>query len=161
MYSTITDHSKTSWSHAHRHRHLCMLDTMRSTSYPFPEWSPAQMDNSDDDWDTYSHFIQPDRHYTTILLYTQWYHSTHLPIPIPAITCTAIDWNPPAYTLWRLQLSIEHRPFICYPLTEEFALGTDPKSLHATVLMQTVHNAVIWHSGGFLKHMVISVVKNV
>ena len=40
---------------------------------------------------------------------------------------------------------------------EEFALGIDPKSLHATVLMQTVYNAVVWHSGGFLKHMVISV----
>ena len=40
---------------------------------------------------------------------------------------------------------------------EEFTLETDPKSLHATVLMQTVYNAVVWHSGGFLKHMVISV----
>ena len=40
---------------------------------------------------------------------------------------------------------------------EEFALGIDPKSLHATVLMQTVYNAVVQHSGGFLKHMAISV----
>ena len=40
---------------------------------------------------------------------------------------------------------------------EEFALGIDPKSLHATVLMQTVYNAVFWHSGGFQKHVVISV----
>ena len=40
---------------------------------------------------------------------------------------------------------------------EEFALGIDPKSLHATVLMQMVYNAVIWHSGGFLKHVAISV----
>ena len=39
---------------------------------------------------------------------------------------------------------------------EEFALGIDPKSLHATVLMQTVYNAVIQHSGGFLKHVAIS-----
>ena len=39
---------------------------------------------------------------------------------------------------------------------EKFALGIDPKSLHATVLMQTVDNAVIWHSGKFLKHMAIS-----
>ena len=41
--------------------------------------------------------------------------------------------------------------------SEEFTLGIDPKSLHAMVLMQTVYNAVVWHSGGFLKHMVISV----
>ena len=40
---------------------------------------------------------------------------------------------------------------------EEFALGIDPKSLHATVLMQTVYNAVVRHSGGFLKRVVISV----
>ena len=39
---------------------------------------------------------------------------------------------------------------------EEFALGIDPKSLHATVLMQMVYNAIIWHSGGFLKHVAIS-----
>ena len=39
---------------------------------------------------------------------------------------------------------------------EEFALGIDPKSLHATVLMQTVYNAVVGHSGGFLKHVAIS-----
>ena len=44
---------------------------------------------------------------------------------------------------------------------EEFALGIDPKSLHATVLMQTVYNAVIQHSEGFLKHMVISVIDKV
>ena len=44
---------------------------------------------------------------------------------------------------------------------EEFALGIDPKSLHATVLMQTVYNAVIRHGRGFLKHVVISVVKKV
>ena len=31
--------------------------------------------------------------------------------------------------------------------------------MHATVLMQMVYNAVVWHSGGFLKHMGISVVK--
>ena len=30
--------------------------------------------------------------------------------------------------------------------TEEFALGIDPKSLHAMVLMQTVYNAVVQHS---------------
>ena len=40
---------------------------------------------------------------------------------------------------------------------EEFALGIDPKSLHTTVLMQTVYNAVVRHSRGFLKHVVISV----
>ena len=44
---------------------------------------------------------------------------------------------------------------------EEFTLGIDSKSLHAMVLMQMVYNAVIRHSGGFLKHMVISVVKKV
>ena len=44
---------------------------------------------------------------------------------------------------------------------EEFILGIDPKSLHAMVLMQMVYNAVVWHSGGFLKHVVISVVKMV
>ena len=48
-----------------------------------------------------------------------------------------------------------------YNPAEEFALGIDPKSLHATVLMQMVYNAVIQHSGGFLKHMVISVIKRV
>ena len=45
--------------------------------------------------------------------------------------------------------------------SEEFALGIGPKSLHATVLMQTVYNAVIQHSGGFLKHVEISVTKKV
>ena len=40
---------------------------------------------------------------------------------------------------------------------EEFTLGVDPKSLQAMVLMQTVYNAVVQHSGGFLKHVVISV----
>ena len=40
---------------------------------------------------------------------------------------------------------------------EEFTLGIDSKSLHAMVLMQTVYHAVVWHSGGFLKHVVISV----
>ena len=40
---------------------------------------------------------------------------------------------------------------------EEFALGIDPKSLHAMVLMQTVYNTVIQHSRGFLKHVVICV----
>ena len=44
---------------------------------------------------------------------------------------------------------------------EEFALGIDPKSLHATVLIQTVYNAVVRHSGGFLKHLVISVTERV
>ena len=43
-----------------------------------------------------------------------------------------------------------------YVSSEEFTLGIDPKSLHATVLMQTVYNAVVRHSGGFLKHMAIS-----
>ena len=44
---------------------------------------------------------------------------------------------------------------------EEFALGIDPKSLHAMVLMQMVYNTVVWHSRGFLKHVAISVVKMV
>ena len=44
---------------------------------------------------------------------------------------------------------------------EEFTLGIDPKSLHSTVLLQTVYNAVVWHSRGFLKHMVISVIDKV
>ena len=38
-------------------------------------------------------------------------------------------------------------------VTEGFALGIDPKSLHTTVLMQTVYNAVIRHSRVFLKHI--------
>ena len=44
---------------------------------------------------------------------------------------------------------------------EEFALEIDPKSLHATVLMQMVYNTVVRHSEGFLKHMVISVTERV
>ena len=40
---------------------------------------------------------------------------------------------------------------------EEFALGVDPKSLHVMILMQTVYNAVLQHSRGFLKHVMISV----
>ena len=40
---------------------------------------------------------------------------------------------------------------------EEFALGIDPKTLHAVVLMQMVYNAVIWHSRRFLRQVVISV----
>ena len=51
------------------------------------------------------------------------------------------------------------RSFSC--CNEEFALGIDPKSLHTTVLMQMVYNAVVQHNRGFLKHMVISVVKKV
>ena len=51
------------------------------------------------------------------------------------------------------------RSFSC--CNEEFALGIDPKSLHTTVLMQMVYNAVVWHSRGFLKHVAISVVKKV
>ena len=47
------------------------------------------------------------------------------------------------------------------PTAEEFALGIDPKSLHATVLMQTVYNAVVQHSRGFLKHVVMSVTERV
>ena len=42
---------------------------------------------------------------------------------------------------------------------EEFTLGIDPNCLHATVLMQMVYNAVIWHSRKFLKHMGISVIE--
>ena len=44
---------------------------------------------------------------------------------------------------------------------EEFAFGIDPKSLHAIVLMQTVYNAVVRHSRGFLKHVAISVTEKV
>ena len=44
---------------------------------------------------------------------------------------------------------------------EEFTLGIDPKSLHVTVLMQRVYNAVIWHSRIFLKHVAISVTEKV
>ena len=44
-----------------------------------------------------------------------------------------------------------------YSPNEEFALGIDPKSLHATVLLQTVYNAVVRHSRGFLKHVVMSI----
>ena len=40
-------------------------------------------------------------------------------------------------------------------------LGIDPKSLHTTVLMQTVYNAVVHHRGGFLKHVAISVIEKV
>ena len=43
----------------------------------------------------------------------------------------------------------------CISGAEEFALGIDSKSLHAMVLMQTVYNAVVRHSGGFLKHVAI------
>ena len=44
---------------------------------------------------------------------------------------------------------------------EEFTLGIDPKSLHATVLMQIIYNAVVWYSRGFLKHVAISVMEKV
>ena len=40
---------------------------------------------------------------------------------------------------------------------EEFALEIDLKSLHTMVFMQTVYNAVVWHSRRFLKHVTISV----
>ena len=43
------------------------------------------------------------------------------------------------------------------PVNEEFALGIDLESLHATNLMQMVYNTVVWHSGEFLKHMEISI----
>ena len=45
--------------------------------------------------------------------------------------------------------------------SEEFGLRIDPESLHTAVLMQTVYNAVIQHSRGFLKHMMISVIDKV
>ena len=56
--------------------------------------------------------------------------------------------------------SEEQAPNTTVPI-EEFTLGIDPKSLDAMVLMQMVYNAVVRHSGGFLKHMAISVVKKV
>ena len=44
---------------------------------------------------------------------------------------------------------------------EEFTLGIDPKSLHATLLMQMVYNAVVQYSRRFLKHVAISVTEKV
>ena len=38
----------------------------------------------------------------------------------------------------------------------EFNLGINFKTLHTKVLMQMVYNAVVRHSGRFLKHMAIS-----
>ena len=53
-------------------------------------------------------------------------------------------------------------PCVCCLLCdEEFALGIDPKSLHAMVLMRMVYNAVIWHSRRFLKHIAISVIEKI
>ena len=52
--------------------------------------------------------------------------------------------------------SLYSRTAVCVT-SEEFTLGIDPKSLHGTVLMQMVYNAVVQHSKGFLKHVVISV----
>ena len=70
-------------------------------------------------------------------------------------------WDKYWFELWNQEESnreIGKNMFTC-PTEhgEEFALGIDPKSLHATVLMQTVYNAVVWHSGGFLKRVAISV----
>ena len=56
----------------------------------------------------YSHFTQPDQHYTTISPDTQWYHTAHLPISTPEMTRTFVDQNPRAYVMQMSQLPIEH-----------------------------------------------------
>ena len=73
----------------------------------------------------------------------------------------------PCHPPWKQKAAMQKIPYLAgvgslmyasmatHPI-EEFTLGIDPKSLHAMVLMQTVYNAVVRHSGGFLKHMAIS-----
>ena len=124
IHNIITDHSKTAWSVTHRHTTACARwIQQKHTQYTSPECSTTWTNEPINDQGAYiqlrgaySHFTQPDWHYTTISLDTQWYHTA-----------------------------------------EEFALGIDPKSLHATVLMQMVYNAVVRHSGRFLKRVAISV----
>ena len=81
----------------------------------------------------------------------------HMPLPQTLIHHLTLT---PAYAQTHAPLTGLKQPVV-HPPTEEFALGIEPKSLHATVLMQTVYNAVIQHSGGFLIHVAISVFKKV
>ena len=90
------------------------------------------------------------------------FNYSDITIPLTCLTRKGIVWN---FTLQgresfeTLKKAFTSAPVLTHwvPNVEEFALGIDPKSLHAMVLMQTVYYAVIRHSGGFLKHVAISV----
>ena len=91
--------------------------------------------------------------------HTAWAQYFAIPSLVAVIWC---ECNPSSSLYSSLSYSVS--VILCPHLspsygasTEEVALGNDPKSLHATVLMQTVYNAVIWHSGRFLKCVAISV----
>ena len=109
--------------HTQTHNFLCISVTTKHMQYTLPEHSTAQTNDSINDrdtyiqlGDTYIHLIKLDRHYTIISPDTQLYHTAHLPISIPAMTCTLINWNPCAYIIQTSHLPIEHRSFTCYPL---------------------------------------------
>ena len=108
--------------HTQTHNSLCISDTTKHIQYTPPDCPTAWTNDSVDDrdayiqlGDAYIHFTQWDRHYTITSPETQWYHTAHLPISIPAITHTLVNQNPHAYIMRTSQLPIEHWPFLYYP----------------------------------------------
>ena len=124
IYNTITDYSKNCpIRYTQTYNRLCTSDTMKHIQYTSPECSTTQMNDPIDNQGVYiqlrgayTHFTQSDRHYTTISLDTQWYHTAHLPIYTPETTHTPVNRNPCAYIMWISQLPVEHRPFLYHPL---------------------------------------------
>ena len=116
---------KNCWIHyTQTYDHSHTLDTTVYSLYTSPERPTSRTNDPIDDWDAYiqlgdayTHFIQPEWHYTITSLDTQWYHIAHLPSSILAMTRMLVNWNPHTYIMRTSQLPIEHRPFIYYPLT--------------------------------------------
>ena len=105
------------------YKHSYTLDTTIYSLYTSPEHPTSRTNDPIDDWDAYIqlwgayiHLTQSDQHHSIISPDTQWYHTAHLPISTPEMTCTLVDRNPCAYIMQMSQLSIEHRPFLFYPL---------------------------------------------
>ena len=124
IYITITDHSKTAGSVAHRHTIICAHRIQQNMLNTLPPNAPQpERTNPIDDRGTYiqlrgayTHLTQSDQHHSTISPDSQWYHTAHLPISTPETKCTLVDQNPRAYTMRISQLPIEHRPFLYHPL---------------------------------------------
>ena len=115
IYHTITDHSKTTRSHTYRHTTSCACRIQQNTCNTLPPNAPQLERTTQSTIKTHisskgTHTLTLfNRTNTTIILPdTQWYHTTHLPISILAMTHTLIDWNPHAYIMWTSHLPIEH-----------------------------------------------------
>ena len=111
------------------YNHSCTSDTTIHGLFTSPERSTSRTNDPIDNWDTYTqlrgaymHLTWSDQHHSIISPDTQWYHTAHLPISTLETTRTSVDWNPCAYIMRISQLPIEHRPFLCYPLTPYLCL---------------------------------------